>query len=203
PVATEEVPSANQKPIESSLGKDPNSFFLSQFYTPQWNPDGPSASNNCGPASLAMACKAFGELPPGADANDPERLIESVREAMTGNRDNSQLTSYEQIEAGAQRSGLKAQMVVGLDNIDQSLSTGAMVVAGGNPARAWGSRLASADYAHFNGGHFVLIVGKNGDNYTVNDPLSKTGSITVSSSEMQAYLSDASMGYGEGVAVWK
>jgi LysM repeat protein len=180
---------------------DPNGYFMTQFYDPKWNPNGPSASLNCGPTSLAMALKHFGKTLNEADSQNAEHLIESTRIAMTGSNDNT-ITTYDQIQHGAQICGLTAGAVNGLEGVRGALDQGKMVIAGGNPESigAYGNNLSSSDYSHYNGDHVILIVGRKGASYIINDPLSRIGSITVSQSEIQSFLATFGTTNG-GIAV--
>ena len=183
---------------------DPNSYFFSQFKTDTYNPTGPGRSNNCGPASLAMAAKAFGK---DGQVQNAEQQIDRAREAMTGRNDYSELTSLSEIANGAKKLGLQTENVSDLNSLNQAIDTGKQVVLFGNPAGAYGDRLSNSQYAHYNGMHFVLVAGKAAEevgkaaSYVVNDPLSRKGSITVSSNELQRYMRKENSGR-TGIAVW-
>ncbi len=193
PPVKAEIPPPVEKlpPTDSTQAVDlsnPNSFFMTQFPS-KWNPDGPPGlSENCGPASLAMAFKAFHMSPDGSNPDDHEKLIDATRIAMTGSNDVHKGTGYDQVLNGARKGHLHADMVSGVDGIDSALDEGRMVVAGGNPAKAYGGRLSNGEYSHYDGGHFILVVGRQGENYIINDPLSRVGSMIISRKEMIAYL---------------
>ncbi|MBX9952976.1 MAG: C39 family peptidase [Candidatus Obscuribacterales bacterium] len=181
---------------------EPNSYFFSQFRNATYNPNGPARSNNCGPASLAMAAKAFDKAGNNAD---PEKQIDRARVAMTGRNNYSELTSLTQIATGAKKLGLQTENVSNLNSIDRALDSGKQIVLFGNPA-AYGNRLSSNAYSHYNGLHFILVAGKHTDSagkssYTVNDPLSRKGSLSISSNEIQRYMRKENSGR-TGVAVW-
>lgn len=174
---------------------DPNDYFFTQFRNPKWNPNGPARSNNCGPASLAMALKALGKAGDG----DPQKLIEQSRVIMTGRGGNS-LTNNSQILRGARQAGLQGETVSGASSFDTALDAGKMIVALGNPGKSYGNRLTSSQYSKYNGGHYILVVGKEQDQqgrkqYIINDPLSRIGKLSISEREMRAYGQS-------GVAVW-
>lgn len=199
-------PTTDQTTQVAGVTGDPNSFFMTQFRS-QFNQNGPSESENCGPTSLAMAFKAFGKGPQGVNPGDTEGFIEQTRQMMTGADNINSETTYNDIQRGAQAGGLNSQIVGGLQGVDQAISAGAMVIAAGNPDRpgsgAYGLRMSADDYSAFNGRHLILIVGRNGSDYLINDPLSKKGTIEVTRSELQAYLSDPTQPAGNGgVAVW-
>lgn len=182
---------------------NPNDYFFSQFRNDTYNPTGPSRSNNCGPASLAMAAKAFDR---DADIGDIEKQIDRARVAMTGRNNYSELTSLSQIAGGAKKLGLSTASVADLNSLNSALDSGKQVVLYGNPAGAYGNRLSSGQYAHYNGLHFILVAEKAADavgktSYVVNDPLSRKGSITVSSTELSRYMRKDNAGRS-GIAVW-
>lgn len=198
PLAIKTVTDPNA-PVEwtESDGKvlgNPNDYFFTQFRNPKFNPNGPGRSNNCGPASLAMAVKAFGK----ADG-DPEALIQKTRVAMTGRNDKSDLTDNGEVLRGAKASGLNGEIISGMNKLDRDLAEGKMIVALGNPS-IYGRRLSAAEYSHYNGLHYILVAGttagENGEQrYVVNDPLSRKGTITISRNEMSTY-------FRSGVSVW-
>ena len=153
------APATAATPVGQPNAQDPASFYLTQNAT-DWNPNG-SINANCGPASLAMAAAAFGLLPEGTSMADPENLIETVREKMTGNRDIHQLTGDGDVMNGAQALGMNSRPVASISEVDQALAKGEMVVAGGDPSA----------YSNGSGGHFVLITGRDASGgYVMNDP---------------------------------
>lgn len=165
---------------------NPNSYFISQD-----NSQAQSGNENCGPTSLAMALEAFGKISP---SNSPEQTIESVRQLMTGADNVNDPTYGTQIATAAQQAGLSAQQVNGLSGIDQALASGQMVISAGNPDRpgagVYGDSLSNAQYNHFNGRHIILVTGKVGNDYVIDDPLSKVGALTVTANQLQAFLAD-------------
>jgi hypothetical protein len=180
---------------------DPMGYFFSQFRHERFNPTGPSRSSNCGPASLAMALKAFGLTPPGlSDPGDVEQYIDKTRRAMTGNEDDGAYTNTSQVAQGARAAGANAEAVSGLAGAEQALAEGKLVVAAGNPA-AYQGRFSGAEMAKYDGGHFILVAGRDADgNYMINDPLSRIGTVTVSPDELRGYL--GYQGWNAAVAVW-
>jgi hypothetical protein len=163
---------------------------MSQVNHPQYNPNGPWRSNNCGPASLAMALRAFGVPANGATVQRPgdiERFIDETRFLMQGHRNDGALTHPDDIHRGAAAAGLHTQTTSGIDAIDRALAEGKMVVSLGNPA-GYHARVGSNNAYYYNGLHFVLVTGKRGDNYIINDPLSKVGPLEISRQELTNYL---------------
>lgn len=182
---------------------NPNQYFFSQFRNDTYNPTGPARSNNCGPASLAMAAKAFDK---DGDVANIEQQIDRARLAMTGRTNDKELTSLTQIAGGAKKLGLSTGSVSDLSTLNSALDSDKQVVLFGNPAGAYGNRLSAGQYSHYNGLHFVLVAEKIKDNagktsYIVNDPLSRKGSITVSETELNRYMRRDNAGR-TGIAVW-
>lgn len=180
---------------------DPNSFFISQVRTDRWNPEANNGNTNCGPASLAMALKAIGLMPPGlTNAASPEAWIDKTRRAMEGDENDYKLTSDDDVLRGALASGARAEKVYGMQGVEQSLAQGKVVVLAGNPV-GYASRFGDDQYAKFNGGHFILVTAVEGDRVTINDPQSRVGSLTISRAELAAYM--AFKDWNVGVSVYR
>lgn len=189
--------------VNGKVASDPNSYFFSQFRNATYNPTGPASSNNCGPASLAMAAKAFAK---DGGVQNIEQQIDRARQAMTGRTNDKELTSLAQIAAGAKKMGMQAAGVSDINAVNNALDSGRQVVLFGNPAGAYGNRLSGSQYSHYNGLHFILVAEKSGgangnSTYTINDPLSRKGSISISSTELQRYMRRDAQGR-TGIAVW-
>ncbi|HEY9854827.1 MAG TPA: C39 family peptidase [Stenomitos sp.] len=179
---------------------DPNSFFISQVRTDRWNPNANSGNTNCGPASLAMALKAVGLMPPGLqNPANPEEWIDQTRMAMEGDANDFKLTSDDDVLRGALASGAKAEKVYDLSGVEQAVRQGKLVVLAGNPV-AYENRFTDDQYAKFNGGHFILVTGIQGDRVTINDPQSKAGSLTISRAELAAYMAFKDWNVGVSIA---
>ena len=192
---TFEAPKTSPSSSSSTSHGDPKSFFKTQFRS-KYNPTGPLRSNNCGPASLAMAVDAFGLEPKGLE---PEQSIDRVRKLMTGNTDDSDPTSDAERERGARRAGLHAEHLNGPGSIDAQLAKGHMITLTGRPIGAY--RTAFPHYSDFTGFHSILVVGKTKDGrYIVNDPLSHYGPRTMTRAQLSAFWSH---GGGSGTAVWR
>ncbi len=178
----------------------PNKFFMTQFKS-KWNPDGRLRSEDCGPTSLAMFMLHVHKFPPGAQPKDTAQLIQTVRQAMTG-RNIQEGTTEAEVRKGAAAAGIHSHDITGMAGLNEALARGEMVVARGNPGAAgsYGDKLSNAQYSHFNGAHFILVDGRKGDNYIINDPLSRTGSREITASEMRAYMQGLG-GQGGGVAL--
>ncbi|HEY9786511.1 MAG TPA: hypothetical protein V6D17_13975, partial [Candidatus Obscuribacterales bacterium] len=113
--------SVTWKESNGKISSNPNDYFFTQFRDAKWNPNGPARSNNCGPASLAMALRAFGK----AGDSDPERLIERTRVMMTGRNDNT-YTNNNQVSRGARAAGLNSEQISGASSFDRALNEGKM-----------------------------------------------------------------------------
>lgn len=159
-----------------------DSFFICQFQNARFNPNGGSAAinNDCGPASLAMAAKAFGKFDPSLP---PDALINDARFKMTGANHHDQITDYDQITAGASKYGLHPHYV-SFSDLDNALARGEMVIFDGNPGNSYGGRMSSSEYFKYNGGHFMLVTARTANGYLIADPNSKVGLFEISAAEM-------------------
>jgi hypothetical protein len=172
-------------PIESALTKSDN-FFITQYHHVRYNPvQGTTNNANCGPTSLAMALKAFGKEP--ADLASPSRahdLILYVRREMTGTSDENTWTYPVQVLEGAKRLGLQGEMVFSLGAIERALNLpGRVVVVNVNPSPAYADRLVYP----YNGGHFALLTGVQGNRAFLNDPLAN-GPMVISTAQLGTAL---------------
>lgn len=160
----------SQTPIYETLSRS-ETYFMTQYYHKRWNPTQRRANNaNCGPTSLAMACRAFGRVPADVEDDDPATLIRYVRRVMTGQTDEGTWTYPVQVEDGARKLGLKAKLVFGFQRIKDAMATpGRMVVINVNPSPAYADQLVYP----YNGGHFALLTAIDGDRAFVSDPLGK------------------------------
>jgi hypothetical protein len=176
-----------------NVGK-PESFFMTQFGWPGWNPNGLDRSSDCGPTSLAMAALAFGKLRSDVD---PDQLIVASRSAMGASTNRSKGTDSDQVATGARNLGLQANELqsTNLNDIDASLARGGMAIVSGDPINYErelgfqdGTNNKYADSGTYDGGHFILVVGKDKENYVVNDPACKLGPIELTPAQMQTYM---------------
>jgi hypothetical protein len=176
--------------------------FISQNRS-QFNLGATDGNLDCGPACLAMAARLLGVVNQPVDGSNAESLISDVREKMTNNNNHMQITTLDQLETGAQRLGLRTQEVTGLAGIDAALANGCPVISYGNPSDpgAYGPTLTAAQYNQFDGKHNILVTGKVGNNYIIDDPLSNVGELTITPSQLQAYIDSPSIDLHGGVAV--
>lgn len=161
-------------------------FFISQYRGP-FNPEASDGNANCGPASLAMALKHFLGDADGIAGDDPERLVEVARMAMTGGNDDNVNTDNDDVIKGASQLGLPALRAADLDSIDTALDSGAIVIVSGSPSApgSFASRLA---YHHCRHGHFIVLAGRKHDKYIMNDPESPDGSHEITRGELAAFI---------------
>lgn len=189
-------------PQDASIKPASQAAFISQNRS-QFNLGAVDGNLDCGPASLAMAARLLGVINQPVDGSNAEGLINYVREQMTGNDDHSQVTDKDQLENGAHRLGLKTQEVNGLQGIDNALLQGWKVISYGNPSDpgAYGPTYTAGQYNQFNGDHVILVTGKQGSNYIIDDPLSNIGALEVTPQQLQAFINDNNIGLHGGVAV--
>ena len=173
-------------------------FFLAQDPGP-YNREASLNNTNCGPASLAMALLALGLQPPSLTTGATvENWIDATRLAMRGDTNDYELTSDDDVMQGARQSGAQAWKVRDLGSLDRALDAGALVVLAGNPA-AYARRFDDRTLRSFDGGHMILVAGRAGDRYVINDPYSRVGSLVVSADELVRFM--AHQGWNVGVAV--
>lgn len=184
PVA-ENRPGTQGRAIEETLGRA-DGYFLTQYYHKRYNPLQKRVNNaNCGPTSLAMALLAFGKAPP--ELAGPERacqLIRNVRQVMTGSSDESTWTYPVQVADGARRLGLQSKVIFTLPRIREAMAvSGRLMVVNVNPSPSYVENLVYP----YNGGHFALLTGIDGDRVYLSDPLA-TGPLVLSISQLELAL---------------
>lgn len=174
----------------------PTTVFKTQYRNATYNPTGPARSSNCGPASLAMAIKAYGLEPAGLT---PEESIDRARRLMTGNENDRDPTNNRERLRGAKAAGLHARQISARSHLDDELAAGHMVMVVGDPGPAY--KNVFAHYPKFEGLHSILVVGKAPDGrYVVADPVSHSGPRLMTRAQLHAFWQD---GGGSGTAVWR
>lgn len=183
-----------------------NEHHITQFRNADFNPNGPSGSKNCGPASLAIAMSAAGAMPEGLGQ---EQKVDFARALMYGATytpggdipmvdADQQTTNIDQIVAGANNAGLPAEAATGFAALDEALESGKTVVAYGNISQAWRDQFAGVQvpgaaevrYGSGGGGHFIAITGKTDDGrYIVSDPMFTGGAVAMTAEQLQAFNS--------------
>ncbi len=172
-----------------------DTYFKTQFYNAQWNPDGPGKSNNCGPTSVAMMFKLFGKEPGNLSVQGSinyARQMMNVASSWTG------FTSDTQMMTGLANAGLRAtnRMSNGTwSQLDQDLAAGKAVIAWGYYGSNW--RYQFPSYSSTGDGstdHINTILGKtpNG-NYLVGDPMYRGGVVEMNRNQLAVFFS-----YGKG-----
>jgi hypothetical protein len=124
---------------------------------------------------------------------------------MTGNDNSARGTGVGEVESAAQAMGLQTAMVNNKGDLDAQLAAGHMVVLSGNP-RDYQKDLGlhyGKGGGIYDGGHFITVVGKDGDNYVVNDPATHGGSMTLTPKQMDGYIANQGATQEIGTAVWK
>jgi Peptidase_C39 like family len=172
---------------------DANRYFKLQINDGQWNPQGPSSSNNCGPASVAALIKLFGKEANGIGV---QQSINNARYYMGVSQNANVLTNNLEIERGLKAVGLRtgSHMDDGSwEILDKDLNNGMAVIAWGWWSSQWRSQFPNYNYSGATD-HFISIVGKtpNG-NYLVLDPMYRGGAVEMSRARLAVFFS-----YGGG-----
>jgi tetratricopeptide (TPR) repeat protein len=192
-------------PIERKVMKNPTAFFISQIKTAKWNPKVKDDDNsNCGPACLSMAMKCFKKEFKGLKSNDPEALVERTRFAMTRHNDIYSGTDFFEVLQGARTVGLQAARFTDFQDVDGALRRGEVVMAAGNSSNegAYGRRLLGFEETYEDMGHFILVIGKQGNDYVVCDPGMPVPHILITKKELESYWNFYTEIDRGGVALW-
>lgn len=175
-------------------------IHLTQIYSPDYNPNGPASSNNCGPASFAMCLRALGYFGYGPTLRvDPEHQVDHSRYLFynysTGSisydgityslYDNdtgdSALTDFPEMETGIARLGGISYSVTNQTDLDTYLDNGIPIILKGSLDNT-GENIWQSLFENYlpgqTGIHFVAVTGKTPDGYyIVNDPLYLDGCV--------------------------
>ncbi len=173
---------------DSQPPADPRSYFFTQINDPKYNRDASAYNRNCGPTCLAMVFKRFNKYPSNFRSTDPQYLIQQCRILISGSAGENSDTNAKQICAAARGAGYAADRIDTIEEIDQAISQGRMVIVVGNPFKQ-GSYGYRVGYAPFEGGHFILVTGRAANLYVVNDPYYLQGPLNLSSGELQGFIS--------------
>lgn len=186
---------------------------LTQFRHPEYNPDGDSFSENCGPACLALALDRLGlglpAIPGLAPARTPQARIDAARYAMFSDRsgrsvceskdgvkstpgglerhypEHLTLVNLEDVENGAVNCRARTFRLTSLDQLDGALGRGPVMLAG-DPSRS-GTHAARAQI-RYRGGHFLLVAEGGPDGYLTFDPLCGLGPLRLEYQELAAFV---------------
>ena len=189
-----------------------NAYHITQYNTAAYGtdynnyfPPGNDFSDNCGPASLAMALRAQGKMPVGLN---PEQEIDYTRALISGTS-NSQVTvngttyklldkdgdptGYGNIVDGATAAGLKAEHTYGWASLDDALAAGHPVVAAGMISSTWKAQFPADGHYGSAGqvGHFVAVLGKTANgNYLVSDPMFANGAVEMTQAQLKIFMGE-------------
>jgi hypothetical protein len=90
-----------------------------------------------------------------------------------------------------------------MTDLDNALDAGRLVVLGGNPKdyqEELGLRYGRGGTV-YDGGHFITVVGRQGDSYIVNDPANHGGSMVLTRDQVEKYTSYFQP-QNRGAAIW-
>ncbi|MFN8608130.1 MAG: C39 family peptidase [Vulcanimicrobiota bacterium] len=138
---------------------DPASFFFSQVRS-STNPTGSVDNSNCGPASLAMAARAFGKWPLEVADDDFPGMMSWIRRSMGHQTNEMQGTNFPWLTRAADQLKLPNKLFVNFEELPAHVNRGRMVLITGY----------LRDLGLPGGGHAMLVVGSRGDDFLVNDP---------------------------------
>lgn len=183
-----------------------NAYHLVEFNTTPYGTDfnryyplGNDFSNDCGPASLAMALTAQGKMPAGLNAEQeieyaralitsPTDPFKAATSTVTVNgttyplRESNSTVGYGQVVDGAQAAGLPAQHTYGWGPINDALAAGHPVVLAGTISPSWKQEFPTDGHYGSAGrvGHFIAILGTTSDGkYIVDDPMYTGGAVAM------------------------
>ena len=173
-------------------------FFKLQYRHDTWNPNGPSGSSNCGPASLAMLMAALGRAPQGISV---ETSIDHARYLMnpigTAYREGVQIldqdnlyTSFTQIETGIRHAGGRAVTINSWDSLNQNLTSGNPAIVLGHYGNDWRAQFPSLTLTgNGNADHFIAILGRTADGrYIVGDPMYRGGPVEMTKDQLAVFF---------------
>lgn len=194
-----------------------NVYHLVEFNTKPYGtpyntsfPGTAAFSDNCGPASLAMALRISGKMPAGLNA---EQQIDYARYLITGATNGTvqtqpgteikiddhdlQTLGFGAIANAKNRTQLPMSNATGWAALDNSLANGNPVVAAGYITKDWKAQFPDrGTYGSVGGssvGHFVAVVGKTPDGkYLVSDPMWTGGAVTMTREQLQKFFTNGS-----------
>lgn len=148
-----------QAPAGPVNRQDPASFYFSQVRSSS-NPSGTVDNGNCGPASLAMAARAFGRWPAEVTAGDYPTMMTWIRQAMGHKSEETQGTNIPWLTKAAARLKLHSELFTNYDELARQIAKGRMVIVAGH--------LKNLNMP--GGSHAMLVVTQRGEGYAINDP---------------------------------
>ncbi|RKG76884.1 C39 family peptidase [Corallococcus terminator] len=186
-----------------STVKAANDFFITQFQTDEFNPEGGTSTRNCGPTSLAMALRAQGKMP---EDLSPEQQIDYARGLMYPNAEGSMVevngqqyrvldqdgtnTDISAVTSAAESVGAGGSQATGWGALDDALASGKTVVCPGNVGSAWSESFPDEDAYHLEGdGHFMAVLGRTAEGkYLVADPLYPDGVVEMTRAQLEPFF---------------
>jgi hypothetical protein len=179
---TQQLPSSSSLPITVS---EANRSFKLQFQHPTFNPDGPRASNNCGPSSLAMVISALGLEPPGLSVQASINRASALMQ-----RRSTAWSNWDELRTGIRNAGGRPEDVNSWSVLDQKLAEGKPVIANGFYGESW--RLQFPSYASTGNGsvsHINAILGRTKDGrYLVADPMYRGGTVEMTREQLAVFF---------------
>ena len=181
-----------------------DSFFKCQFNNTKYNPDGPSGSQNCGPASLAMIIKTLGLEPSGISVETsidharylmyPTDTRATVQQGVKTLNLDSYITDDIHIGIGITNAGGIPISSSGWTALDQNLNAGNPMVARGNITSNWRSQFSTpSDYGSGGNSHYLAILGKTFDGkYIVADPMYRGGTVAMTKDQVSVFFGGGS-----------
>jgi Peptidase_C39 like family len=165
-----------------------NNYFKTQYYS-NWNPDGPSSSLNCGPASVAMLLKLFGKELANSSV---QTSINRARQLM--NAPGNTETSNVQMMNGLNNAGLRTNAYRyngNFDQIDRDLADGKAVIIMGYYGSSWRNQFPNYSLTgNGNINHINTILGKTANgNYLVGDPMYRGGVVEMNRNQVAVFFS--------------
>ncbi|MBN1696276.1 MAG: hypothetical protein JW881_02075 [Spirochaetales bacterium] len=206
-----EIDAAADDPLSGELAisrSEGDSIHITQIVHPVYNPSGPSGSNNCGPASLAMCLRAAGYFAYRSAATlTPEEQIDHTRALLYPELSGSFTTitragiPYTQLNLDGNLTDIESRCGNALSSIggdiiafntreilDKAMDNGLSVILGGYLTDSWKNQFSP--YGHWSGSgyHYIAVTGKTSSgSYVVNDPLYRHGAVLLSYSQLLVF----------------
>lgn len=167
--------------LTPALARCPEDYFVTQ-YRSYANVRGSDNNVFCGAATLAMVALAYDRLPDDIEASQRQELILWCHQRMADDPNEPGIRARGMLRA-ASLLGLNSRLVRGLEQIQQEVDQGRLVAVAGNVLR-----LGLPCRGH--GGHCMLVVGRKGDDFLINDPggFFRQPATPISAQDLQKFL---------------
>ncbi len=206
--------SRGELPLNKTEG---NAIHITQIVDATYNPGGPSTSNNCGPASLAMCLRGLGYFGyRSAAALTPEEQVDHsravlypaqtynltsiVREGITYqllNNDGAKTDIETNLPNAMSIIGGSTMTVNSQALLDKALGNGLPVILGGNLTTTWKAQFVPSGHWGGSGYHYIAVTGRTSSGtYVVNDPLYRYGAVLMSYSQLLTFYNSTLNGIG-------